>query len=42
MQLTFKTLQTLYSNVDYVFNMAYNMGGMGFMKIIRQSVCYQF
>ena len=28
--------------VDYVFNMACNMGGMGLLKIIELNVCNQF
>ena len=29
-------------DIDYVFNMACNMGGMGLSKIIKQSVCNQY
>ena len=29
-------------NIDYVFNMACNMGGMGFIKIIKPNVCNLF
>ena len=29
-------------NIDYVFNMACNMGGMGFIENNKQSVCNQF